>query len=135
MGGSDSTDAEGMEVVMLQAVLDTNILIDHLAGRKRLKVDPREFVISTITEFELLRLPGMSEEEEQILRELVGQFDIISVNREIAQRAAKLNRSRPRTKPMDLFIAATALELEVPLVTKNSKDFKHLPDLLIQTAP
>jgi predicted nucleic acid-binding protein len=34
---------------------------------------------------------------------------------------------------MDLVIAATALELAIPLITGNVKDFKHIPNLEVRS--
>ncbi len=114
---------------MLKALLDTNIIIAHVAGRKSIPLEPRDYGISTLTLFELFRLPGMTEEENDALRELISFFDVFSVSAEIASRAALLAKIRSKERPIDLLIAATALELDVPLVTKNLKDFRSISGL------
>ncbi|MBI2410332.1 MAG: hypothetical protein HYV32_00350 [Candidatus Kerfeldbacteria bacterium] len=48
----------------------------------------------------------------------------------IAERAAMLGRTR-KTKLPDLLIAATALILDIPLITKNKKDFRKIPGLTV----
>lgn len=60
------------------------------------------------------------------------QKKIRSVDSRIARAAAQLGRTR-KTKLPDLIIAATAIEFDIPLITKNVKDFRNIPRLRIQT--
>jgi predicted nucleic acid-binding protein len=48
----------------------------------------------------------------------------------VVDRSIELRRSRKMPLP-DAIIAATALENDIPLVTRNTKDFRHIPDLEI----
>lgn len=114
---------------MITHVLDSNLLILHLAGNRELLFPAGTVAVSTLTVFEVLRLPGMSNEEETALRELLLLCRPVSVSPAIAERAALLSRTSPTNRPIDLLIAATALELDVPLVTKNRRHFKSIPGL------
>lgn len=123
-------------LIMVRFLLDSNILILHTAGQQRLLFERKIGAVSTLTVFELLRLPGMSEKEEHTIRELISLCQTISVNNSIAERAALLSRNHPKKHPIDLLLAATALELGVPIITKNIRDFKKIPQLeILETIP
>jgi|SRR3989338_6665894 len=111
-------------------LLDTNIIIRHLAESPDAPA-PQSAAISTLTVFETLRYSGMTSQEEYALRNLINACEVIPLYRNIAEHAAALGRTRS-TKLPDLLIAATALELGIPLITKNFRDFKDIPDLVVQ---
>lgn len=85
-------------------------------------------VISAVTVMELYALSGMSPEEERRIDEAVQHLNIVPVDIFIAKRAGILARTRKRGKA-DLIIAATALELNIPLLTNNIRDFKNIAGL------
>ncbi len=116
-----------------EVLVDTNILIAHLAGQERLSVSPSQVGISAITMFEMLSLPGISESEQTKIRSLLALMSVFSVTSAVAERASTLARTRTKRHVLDLLIAATALELDVPLVTKNIKDFRNVPGLKVKT--
>lgn len=116
----------------MRYLLDTNIILLHLqSGFLETAPHDAEFFISTIVEAEVLRYPGLSEKELRVIEELLEIITSIDASSSIARRAAALGRTRP-TKLPDLLIAAIALELAIPLVTKNLSDFKGIPDLIVQ---
>lgn len=55
-------------------------------------------------------------------------FDEIAIDADIKDIAIKIRRNY-RLKLPDAVIAATALHLDLPLITRNMKDFKDIPDL------
>ncbi|HBG05745.1 MAG: hypothetical protein A2075_06150 [Geobacteraceae bacterium GWC2_58_44] len=59
---------------------------------------------------------------------LLDSLNEIPLDNEIKSTAITIRRLY-RLKLPDAIIAATALHLGLPLVTRNSKDFKDLPDL------
>ena len=83
--------------------------------------------------FELLQYPGISTREEQHIKSLLNICMRVPVSDAIAERAAFLARTH-RIGVADLLIAATALELGVPLFTKNIRDFKKIPELETMTS-
>lgn len=115
---------------MIQFVLDTNILIGHVSGQFPLKIPIGQTAISSLSIFEALCLLGLSEHEEFSLTRLLSQCAPIAVSDKIARHAAALARNRS-VGSIDLLIAATALELGVPIVTKNVKDFRRIPGLRV----
>ena len=124
-----------MEQVDSNAVLlDSNYVIDILNGA----ISPDEFiscqcVISAVTIMELYAFAGMSPGEERQIYEAMKQLFIAPVDALIAKRAGVLARTRKRGRA-DLIIAATALELNIPLLTKNTRDFKNIPSLRLLNA-
>lgn len=115
---------------MKKVLLDTNIIILHLADQITLPESSYEFAVSTLTVFELLRFPGVSRYENDNIRTFLNICDQLTVTSTIAERAAFIGRTR-RSNSIDLLIAATALEHHLPLITKNVKDFKRVPGLIV----
>lgn len=124
-----------------QILLDTNIVIEHLRDDPMIApffdAISRGVLmpaISTITEFELLRYPDLNDAHEIVILRLLNDFRIHAVGRRTAQIAALLYR-RYRGKTNDLLIAATAIEHGVPLLTRNIRDFRNIPELKLLTEP
>lgn len=116
----------------MKFLLDTNIILAHVReGFLDTASSDAQFIISVISEAEVLRYPGLSEDDFQELDLVLGTLRIVHVDSAIARRAAALGRTRA-TKLPDLLIAATALELGIPLITKNLRDFKDIPGLDIR---
>src|SRR4051794_21480435 len=110
---------------MAKALLDTNIIILHLTSQLVIPFPKEGFAVSTLTVFELLQLPGLSLQEEQALQAVISICDPLPVTLSIAERAARIGRTR-RRGPIDLLIAATALEHDLPLMTRNIIDFRRI---------
>jgi predicted nucleic acid-binding protein len=88
-------------------------------------------LLSTVVETEVLSFPKFTPEELQLtLKFLEENFISIPFSREIARIAAKLRRDY-RIKFPDAAIAATTIYTTTPLVTRNIKDFKKIPNLKI----
>lgn len=115
----------------MRCVLDTNIVLTQLIDAS---ISPPhvagEYAVSVITEAELLQLPGLSEIEQFRIEDILSVCTIIPITSLIARKAAALGRTR-RGKLPDLLIAATAILYDVPLVTKNIRDFKNIPQLKV----
>ncbi|HBR80599.1 TPA: hypothetical protein DEA21_03050 [Candidatus Uhrbacteria bacterium] len=114
-------------------LLDTNIILLHLKEGffKKVGIDD-VFAVSVITEAELFRLPGLGAEEIKVIDNFLEICSVLPLTSEIARRAADLGRTRKNKLP-DLLIAATALEHNLVLITKNTKDFRRLPGLEVKT--
>jgi predicted nucleic acid-binding protein len=83
---------------------------------------------SAITRLELLGYPGLKYEEELKINELLNAFTEIAVDSNIIDKAIFI-RKGIRIKVPDAIIAATALEKNCSLVTRNIEDFKGIIDL------
>lgn len=114
-------------------LVDTNILISLLNGaiEPQQLADAGPFVVSTVSVAELYALTGTALHEERQIDALVLEIDIAAVGISIAKRAGLLARTRRRGLA-DLMIAATAIELGLPLLTENVRDFKNIPGLTIK---
>ena len=113
-------------------VFDTNIIIGILNG----DIPPESMLpfgsvfISTMTTMEVFALSGMYIDEELRIRRLLRAMQSVPVSESIAERAGFLAKTRKKDR-IDVVIAATALELSMPLVTRNTKDFQRIPGLRI----
>jgi predicted nucleic acid-binding protein len=109
----------------LKVLLDSNILIDHLrdvpeATRELYLYGPGEKSISLITWIEVMA--GVTPSSEAITRELLDEFLVFSITKEIAERSAVIRRER-RVKLPDAIIWATAEAHGRMLVTRNTRDY------------
>ena len=110
----------------MKAVVDTNILIDYLSGSNKAKEELDAFdelYISLITWMEILVGAAERKEEEEI-REFLRRFRVHPVDEGVAERAVSIRREHKIRLP-DAIIWATAQQLGILLVTRNTRDFPH----------
>lgn len=111
-------------------LLDTNIVISCKSGGEWLAAwtnDPAA-AMASVTLIESLGYAGISDPEDAVIRKLTSASLICPLDDEIIERAIQLRRRRSM-KLGDAIIAATALEYDLPLVTRNTDDFKHIDGL------
>ncbi|MBS1531682.1 MAG: type II toxin-antitoxin system VapC family toxin [Bacteroidetes bacterium] len=107
-------------------IFDTNILI--YLSKNALNTDKilsKTASISVITKIEALGFQFSKAEEQQLLREICNELEIIPLTDLIAVETIQL-RAGNRIKLPDAIIYSTALVLDVPLLTNNIADFKSL---------
>jgi predicted nucleic acid-binding protein len=114
-----------MEFPVIERLIDSVILIDHLNGIEKAthfiaKLDPLETAISVITRAEILT--GLDEEEQTEVISLLDQYQLLIIDKPIADLAASLRREHGWKLP-DAFQAALARHHKTKLITRNSKDF------------
>ena len=114
-------------------LLDSNIVIGVVNNQADLQESIGNGIvyISAVTVMELYALAGTGVEEERRIDAALALTNILPVTPAIARCAGILSRTRRRNKP-DLLIAATALEEQLILVTKNLRDFRSIPELKVQ---
>ncbi|MFM0740470.1 type II toxin-antitoxin system VapC family toxin [Paraburkholderia xenovorans] len=108
---------------MVNALFDTNILIDYLGGISAAKKELARYkrrAISTITWMEIL--VGTPAEDEDAIRGWLGSFEVIGLDSAIANRAVEIRKER-RIRLPDAIVWASAQENSLLLVSRNTKDF------------
>jgi predicted nucleic acid-binding protein len=120
----------------MRNLIDTNVWIDALSGRLspaaflKISVQADWAAYSAITRLELFGLPGLKDEEETKISELLKPFVEIAVESAIIDRAIGVRKAK-RIKVPDAIIAATALVKGCSLITRNTEDFKGISDLVV----
>jgi len=112
-------------------LLDSNLLIyaiqpEHQRLRELLFAEPHG--ISEITRLEVLGYHKLEPDDREDLEVLIGMLELHPVSRAVIDRAIAL-RQQQKMSLGDAIIAATALIQDQPLITRNLKDFAHLPTL------
>ena len=110
-----------MEIVV-KILLDTNAVLYYLADNLISNISA-DFVISFITEIELLAYPNLSKNEENIIKTFLNLVEIVDINNSIKKLTIDLRKSFHLKIP-DAIICATALYLKIPLVTNDRQILK-----------
>jgi predicted nucleic acid-binding protein len=126
-------------------LVDSNVVIDHLAEVPEASQFLDRFVqdgivISIVTYMEAFQGVVRSEhpkEASEKFHAFAERVLILLFSFVVAERCARLRETlrsqnkRVKSRALDLIIAATALEYGLTLVTKNTEDFKDIPDLTL----
>lgn len=128
---------------MADLLLDTDILIDTSRGLP----DAVDFLqrqmalsaagISTVTQLELL-IGCRNRTEQQTVERFLRRFEVVRLNELIADQAVDLIRRYRLSHGLllaDALIAATALSLNIPLATKNQRDYRFIAGLPLLPYP
>jgi toxin FitB len=116
------------------ALLDSNIIIystkAEYAFLKNL-IQSNTHSVSVITKIECLGFHNLTDRDLHYLNLVFDYFvDIIPIDDYIADRAIRLKQSN-KMELADGIIGATAYQYGLELITRSTKDFKHIPDLKI----
>ncbi len=116
-----------MNGIDLQAVCDTNIGIYLLSGDKELAelLDGLDAKLSFITELELLSKPNMTPAEATKTKAFINQCTVIEMSPAIKKKTIEI-RQKSRMKLPDAIVAATAISLNLPLITADQQFEKVL---------
>jgi predicted nucleic acid-binding protein len=101
-----------MGLTDVKFVLDTNAALYFLGGRLEHPLPEGNYVVSVITELELLAYPDISPEEEVEIRSFLNDVQIEGLTDSIKSSAIDLRR-RFRLRLPDAIIAATALSKDI----------------------
>lgn len=111
---------------MREVLVDSDVWVDHLRGAVQLRPDADEVLsYSIITRCELFAGRHTSEKH---VRALLDPYAEHPVDRATAERAGRLRRESSLRTP-DALIAATALEGNLVLWTRNLRHFVGLEGL------
>lgn len=118
----------------IMQLIDTNIIIYYLDGEPKIldffKQFQGQMAISMITVAEVLSYPYDEIERVKVERFLKNRFIWLDVSEMIVFKTGRI-RSQKKIKTPDAIIASTALCHNLTLVTRNVKDFEHLPIVLV----
>ena len=119
-------------------LLDTNAVIYLQSGRLAAPLEPGEYGISVITEIELLSFPGLSQNDEELLKMFFRGVAILPLDESVKQKAVALRRKH-RMKIPDAIICATAIARNALLLTNdrqllNIAEVQSMPLLLTPPA-
>jgi tRNA(fMet)-specific endonuclease VapC len=127
---------------MSRYLLDTDWIVDFLKGQETaiktiLELAPSGLALSIITYGELYEGAAFAHDPEPALsglRSFLKGKAILSLTQPIMERFAQIRGSLPRPLrqqigDLDILIAATCLEHNLTLLTRNLKDFQKIPDL------
>jgi toxin FitB len=109
-------------------LVDTDVFVDHLRGAAELRTGRHRLHYSVITRAELFAGTTASD----LVSQLLGPLREVVVDRAVAERAGRIRRETDVRLP-DALIAATALEHELELATRNTRDFRRVRGLRLRT--
>lgn len=114
-------------------IADNNLLI--LAARPdfpglRRWIDTHVPHVSAISQIEVLGYFNIQPPEKSLLEAIFTKLTVLAISAAVVSRAITLRQSRKMSLG-DAIIAATALEFGHELYTHNSKDFTHVPGLVV----
>ncbi|MFA0965025.1 type II toxin-antitoxin system VapC family toxin [Roseivirga sp. BDSF3-8] len=112
-------------------VWDSNIIIyssksEYPFIKNRAKNTP--VIVSAISYLEVLGYHRLDVSDEAYFERFFRAVTIIDINTHILSVATKLRQKR-KMSAGDAIIAATAIGMNMPLLTRNAKDFSLIPDL------
>jgi predicted nucleic acid-binding protein len=109
----------------VNAVVDTNILIDYLTGVPDADAELRRYEVVSISHMSWMEVMAGAEpgDDERRTRAFLRRFTVCEIDTNVAERAIRLRRAN-RVRLPDAIIWATALYLGQLFVTRNTRDFR-----------
>jgi len=118
-------------------LIDTNVAIEYLGEiltenvlAKLDKIIDSKYHLSVINKIELLGFSGLSDKERKKFQELIDSSIIINLTEDIVNLTIRI-RKKYKIKLPDSIIAASALNNDLILITRNTKDFDKISGLNI----
>ncbi|HAH55369.1 MAG TPA: VapC toxin family PIN domain ribonuclease [Flavobacterium sp.] len=110
-------------------VLDTNIVLYLLNGDDKLAsiLNEMQLYVSVITEIELLGYQEITNDDKIKIKFFLSECEIVSLNDEIKNLCIAIKQTS-KVKTPDAVVAATAISLQIPLITAD-KGFEKNQDL------
>lgn len=112
-------------------VLDSNIIIDYFKGVQEASNTILQYkvkYISFITWIEcLVKIPH---ERQELAISLLSNFNLVTMDEKLMQESLKI-RQATKLKLPDAIIYATAKMKLATLITRNTKDFSNLENVIV----
>ena len=112
---------------MADLLVDTDVFVDHLRGARELRTGRHRIHYSVITRAELFA----GNTATNLSAQLLAPFRELPVDRDVAERAGRVRREAGIPMP-DALIAATALEHDLGIATRNGKHFRAVRGLRVR---
>ncbi len=119
-------------------VVDTNTIIEYFRSKDKLKTtlrklpDETDLFLSSVSVYEL-HMGAPNEDKQRDVQKLTENFSILPFTEDVAKQAAiiyhQLKRKNQLIEFRDIFIAATCIVNNIPLVTANRKHFDRIEGL------
>jgi hypothetical protein len=118
-------------------LIDTDVLIDYSRGIEKTKgilktlESDHTLAISVVTQLELM-VGCENKADFKSLQNFLSNFEIIQLSKSISEKAVDLFKKYRLSHGVlipDMLIASTSLILEIPLLSKNRKDFRFINKL------
>ncbi|HET8837794.1 MAG TPA: type II toxin-antitoxin system VapC family toxin [Flavobacteriaceae bacterium] len=114
-------------------LLDSNIIIYSAQSNQdslRYWLKNQQLATSIVSKIEVLGYHRISDYEIQMAKYYFSLCHIFKLENDYVNKAIELKQDKKMSLG-DAIIAATALKRRLPLVTANTKDFKHIENLEI----
>lgn len=120
----------------MKVLIDSNIVIYSAQPEYqtlRTFLSHYECMVSDITYLEVLGYNRLTDEESLLFERFFESIEIIPISSTIIKHAVILSRQKSRNPRSlaDFIIAATALTFHLTLVTRNTKDFDWIKELIL----
>ncbi len=143
MGSKCPPNRMGKYRVTDWVIVDTDILIDvgrgdemaiaYLESLEKGKV----LAVSAVTYMELI-VGCKNKREQQAVKRFMKRFEVIALTEAITEKAVEMLLEYRLSHGLliaDALIAATAIERNVPLVSKNQRDYRFIDELKLLSYP
>ncbi len=112
-----------------EILVDTNVILYLLKGNDTLEdlLQGKDIYISFITELELIGFKNITPQEEQQIQSLLTDSTVTPLSATIKREYTSI-RKKYSLKLADAIIAATAITLDMPLITAD-KQFSTISEL------
>jgi len=118
-------------------LIDSNVLIDYMGNLIPTKGSDfvenlfnTQFLISVVTKIEVLGYNDLPH-KLSAMRHFVSLSEILPLNESVTEKTIELKRTFRKMKLGDAIIAATAIDKNLTLITRNTADFKFMPELTV----
>lgn len=120
---------------MRRLLFDSNIIIYYLNNTpevnsyfEQIKSSEIIPVISVISKIEVLSYPNIKQSEIEVIKKVLDDFEIVDLTENIIENTIQLKRNYNIKLP-DAIIAATAMQENIGLLTRDEKDFQDIKSL------